>query len=95
MQATPRKDGQNTTKDGVRWQIHSQEEVQCHWKSGMQIKATMRYHYMPINRMAEIITTELPVLVQRIHLPMQETGLIPGLGRFHMPRRNETQKHRY
>ena len=25
----------------------------------MQIKATMRYHYMPI-RMAEIITTELP-----------------------------------
>ena len=39
------------------------------------------------------VTVEPPCWLSgvRIHLPMQETGLIPGLGRSHMPQSNEAR----
>ena len=55
-----KKLGQNTTKDGVRMagSLTRRGSVSLEIRE-MQIKATMRYHYIPI-RMAKIITTELP-----------------------------------
>ena len=55
-----KKMGQNTTKDGVRMagSLTRRGSVSLEIRE-MQIKATVRYHYIPI-RMAKIITTELP-----------------------------------